>query len=151
LDSSIIQGPFSVAPCQTLISRFATFSSPCSTTKYSWRRLDEPSCDSRPQLGSHASPVPWTGSPTPPPPPPPSAAGPAHRGRTPPCYPGCGWCSPRGHLRGSALCAARSGLSAESAACAWRQYVGYLKPALTGSRGRYHKKLPNSPVREETG
>jgi hypothetical protein len=25
LDSSIIQGPFSVAPCQTLISRFATF------------------------------------------------------------------------------------------------------------------------------
>jgi hypothetical protein len=28
LDSSIIQGPFSVAPCQTLISRFATFSSP---------------------------------------------------------------------------------------------------------------------------
>jgi hypothetical protein len=25
---SIIQGPFSVAPCQTLISRFATFSSP---------------------------------------------------------------------------------------------------------------------------
>jgi hypothetical protein len=27
LDSSIIQGPFSVAPCQTLISRFATFSS----------------------------------------------------------------------------------------------------------------------------
>jgi hypothetical protein len=28
LDSSIIQGPFSVAPCQTLISRFATFASP---------------------------------------------------------------------------------------------------------------------------
>jgi hypothetical protein len=27
LDLSIIQGPFSVAPCQTLISRFATFSS----------------------------------------------------------------------------------------------------------------------------
>jgi hypothetical protein len=27
LDSSIIQGPFSIAPCQTLISRFATFSS----------------------------------------------------------------------------------------------------------------------------
>jgi hypothetical protein len=25
---SIIQGPFSVAPCQTLVSRFATFSSP---------------------------------------------------------------------------------------------------------------------------
>jgi hypothetical protein len=25
LDSSIIQGPFSVAPCQTLVSRFATF------------------------------------------------------------------------------------------------------------------------------
>ena len=25
---SIIQGPFSVAPCQTLISRFATFASP---------------------------------------------------------------------------------------------------------------------------
>jgi hypothetical protein len=28
LDSSIVQGPFSVAPRQTLISRFATFSSP---------------------------------------------------------------------------------------------------------------------------
>jgi hypothetical protein len=28
LDSSIIQGPFSVAPCQTLIPRFATFASP---------------------------------------------------------------------------------------------------------------------------
>jgi hypothetical protein len=28
LDSSIIQGPFSVAPCQTLVSRFATFPSP---------------------------------------------------------------------------------------------------------------------------
>jgi hypothetical protein len=28
LDLSIVQGPFSVAPCQTLISRFATFSSP---------------------------------------------------------------------------------------------------------------------------
>jgi hypothetical protein len=28
LDLSIIQGPFCVAPCQTLISRFATFSSP---------------------------------------------------------------------------------------------------------------------------
>ena len=28
---SIIQGPFSVAPCQTLISRFATFSSPKRT------------------------------------------------------------------------------------------------------------------------
>jgi hypothetical protein len=27
LDLSIIQGPFSVAPCQTLVSRFATFSS----------------------------------------------------------------------------------------------------------------------------
>jgi hypothetical protein len=27
LDSSIVQGAFSVAPCQTLISRFATFSS----------------------------------------------------------------------------------------------------------------------------
>jgi hypothetical protein len=27
VDSSIIQGPFPVAPCQTLISRFATFSS----------------------------------------------------------------------------------------------------------------------------
>jgi hypothetical protein len=27
LDSSIIQGPFSVAPCQTLVSRFATFAS----------------------------------------------------------------------------------------------------------------------------
>jgi predicted nicotinamide N-methyase len=27
LDSSVIQGPLSVAPCQTLISRFATFSS----------------------------------------------------------------------------------------------------------------------------
>jgi hypothetical protein len=25
---SIIQGPFSVAPCQTLVSRFATFASP---------------------------------------------------------------------------------------------------------------------------
>jgi hypothetical protein len=25
---SIFQGPFSVAPCQTLISRFATFASP---------------------------------------------------------------------------------------------------------------------------
>jgi hypothetical protein len=31
LDSSISQGPFSVAPCQTLISRFATFSSLYST------------------------------------------------------------------------------------------------------------------------
>ena len=30
MDSSIIQGPFSVAPCQTLISRFATFSSLCT-------------------------------------------------------------------------------------------------------------------------
>jgi hypothetical protein len=28
LDSSIIQGPFSVAPCETLVSRFAAFSSP---------------------------------------------------------------------------------------------------------------------------
>ena len=28
MDISIIQGPFSVAPCQTLKSRFATFSSP---------------------------------------------------------------------------------------------------------------------------
>ena len=28
MDSSIIQGPFSVAPCQTKVSRFATFSSP---------------------------------------------------------------------------------------------------------------------------
>jgi hypothetical protein len=28
LDSSIIQGPVSVAPCQTLVSRLATFSSP---------------------------------------------------------------------------------------------------------------------------
>ena len=28
MDSSIIQGPFSVAPCHTLISRFATFPSP---------------------------------------------------------------------------------------------------------------------------
>ena len=28
MDSSIVQEPFSVAPCQTLISRFATFSSP---------------------------------------------------------------------------------------------------------------------------
>jgi hypothetical protein len=28
LDSSIVQGPFSVAPCQTLVSRFATFLSP---------------------------------------------------------------------------------------------------------------------------
>ena len=27
MDSSIIQGPFFVAPCQTLVSRFATFSS----------------------------------------------------------------------------------------------------------------------------
>jgi hypothetical protein len=27
LDLSIVQGPFSVAPCQTLISRFATFAS----------------------------------------------------------------------------------------------------------------------------
>ena len=27
MDSSIIQGPVSVAPCQTLISRFATFPS----------------------------------------------------------------------------------------------------------------------------
>jgi hypothetical protein len=31
LDLSIIQGPFSVAPCQTLISRFATFASLYST------------------------------------------------------------------------------------------------------------------------
>jgi hypothetical protein len=31
LDLSIIQGPFSVAPCQTLVSRFATFASPCGT------------------------------------------------------------------------------------------------------------------------
>jgi hypothetical protein len=29
LDSSFILGPFSVAPCQTLVSRFATFSSLC--------------------------------------------------------------------------------------------------------------------------
>ena len=28
MDLSIVQGPFSVAPCQTLVSRFATFSSP---------------------------------------------------------------------------------------------------------------------------
>jgi hypothetical protein len=28
LDASIVQGPFSVAPCLTLISRFATFASP---------------------------------------------------------------------------------------------------------------------------
>jgi hypothetical protein len=28
LDSPIIRGPFSAAPCQTLVSRFATFSSP---------------------------------------------------------------------------------------------------------------------------
>jgi hypothetical protein len=28
LDSSIVQGPFSVAPCQTLVTRFATFASP---------------------------------------------------------------------------------------------------------------------------
>jgi hypothetical protein len=27
LDSSIIQGPFSAVPCQTLVSRFATFAS----------------------------------------------------------------------------------------------------------------------------
>jgi hypothetical protein len=32
LDSSIIQGPFSVAQCQTLKSRFATFSSPYSAS-----------------------------------------------------------------------------------------------------------------------
>jgi ABC-type Fe3+-siderophore transport system permease subunit len=31
---SIVQGPFSVAPCQTLVSRFATFSSP-------YRRYDQ--------------------------------------------------------------------------------------------------------------
>jgi hypothetical protein len=31
LDLSIVQGAFSDAPCQALISRFATFSSPCST------------------------------------------------------------------------------------------------------------------------
>ena len=30
LDSSIVQGPFSVAPCQTLISRFATLSWLCA-------------------------------------------------------------------------------------------------------------------------
>ena len=28
MDLSVIQGPFPVAPCQTLVSRFATFSSP---------------------------------------------------------------------------------------------------------------------------
>jgi hypothetical protein len=39
LDSSIIQGPFSVAPCQTLISRFATFSSPYDDGWPSSRRL----------------------------------------------------------------------------------------------------------------
>jgi hypothetical protein len=33
LDSSIIQGPFSVAPCQTLISRFATFASQFTATR----------------------------------------------------------------------------------------------------------------------
>ena len=34
MDSSIIQGPFSVAPCQTLISRFATFSSPYRSVEH---------------------------------------------------------------------------------------------------------------------
>jgi hypothetical protein len=46
LDLSIIQGPFSVAPCRTLISRFATFASLYET---------DPGCgalDSPPQLRS---------------------------------------------------------------------------------------------------
>jgi hypothetical protein len=42
LDSFIIQGPFSVAPCQTLISRFATYSSP-----YDGRRIDQPQVTER--------------------------------------------------------------------------------------------------------
>jgi hypothetical protein len=33
---SIIQGPFSVAPCQTLVSRFATSSSLCTIMMKSW-------------------------------------------------------------------------------------------------------------------
>jgi hypothetical protein len=39
LDSSIIQGPFSVAPCRTLISRFATFSSQYTGGRSPVRRL----------------------------------------------------------------------------------------------------------------
>jgi hypothetical protein len=35
MDLSIIQGPFSVAPCHALVSRFATFSSPTSPTSSS--------------------------------------------------------------------------------------------------------------------
>jgi hypothetical protein len=42
LDPSIIQGPFSVAPCQTLISRFATFSSPYSSSGGVLRRQSQP-------------------------------------------------------------------------------------------------------------
>jgi hypothetical protein len=38
LDSSIVQGPFPVAPCQTLISRFATFASPKRTLVLSTSR-----------------------------------------------------------------------------------------------------------------
>jgi hypothetical protein len=60
---SIIQGPFSVAPCQTLISRFATFSSPYA--------------------GRPPSPARGAGCAAPPPPPPPPA--PPRRPRPPHC------------------------------------------------------------------
>jgi hypothetical protein len=53
LDSSIIQGPFSVAPCQTLISRFATFASPW--TGPCWTQIEALSpCVVRP--AAHAAP-----------------------------------------------------------------------------------------------
>ena len=51
---SIIQGPFSVAPCQTLISRFATF---CIAVRFAPRATDGPvgsvtSCAALPAVGS---------------------------------------------------------------------------------------------------
>jgi hypothetical protein len=45
-DLSIIQGPFSVAPCQTLISRFATFSSPFNVTSRI-KQITVHQCDER--------------------------------------------------------------------------------------------------------
>jgi hypothetical protein len=56
LDSSIVQGPFSVAPCQTLISRFATFASPYVVEVGAVREATAPREDARDGVGGRRLP-----------------------------------------------------------------------------------------------
>jgi hypothetical protein len=57
---SIVQGPFSVAPCQTLVSRFATFSSLCTSRACVAGEQEQ---EERVALGEGALPTPLWGAP----------------------------------------------------------------------------------------